>query len=153
MYTTHVAQATMPYTVQRTHTRTHGEWCKARAAHADHRTHTQTHIQDTLLALPKPNIVPHVHTRKCSTQAQYKFWPYTPPGRKYAAMPRPSTGTVHIRTALARTNEHARPFMPRPRSGTVHMRTALTRTNTHARPFIFTWPPQPTRSLKPNEHN
>ena len=43
MYTTHEAQATMPYTVQRTHTRTHGEWYSARAAHADRRTNTHTY--------------------------------------------------------------------------------------------------------------
>ena len=59
MYTTHAAQATIPYTVQRTHTRTHGEWYNVRAAQADRHTHTYTHT-DTLLALPKPNTVPHV---------------------------------------------------------------------------------------------
>ena len=31
--------------------------------------HTYIHIQDTLLALSKPNTVPHVHTQKCSAQA------------------------------------------------------------------------------------
>ena len=30
--------------------------------------------------------------------------------------------------------------MPRPRTSTIHMRTAPARTNEHARPFICTWP-------------
>ena len=35
----------MPYTVQRTHTRTYDEWYNARTAHADRRTHTHTHTR------------------------------------------------------------------------------------------------------------
>ena len=50
-------------------------------------------------------------------------------------MPRPSTGTVHMRTALARTNEPARPFMPRPRTGTVVPHSGA-QIHTHARSYV-----------------
>ena len=69
---------------------------------------------------------------------QYKFWPYTPPGREYAAMPRPNTGTVHMCTALARTNKHARPFI-------LYMATA-----THAQ-FIPPGRQHPAHAQAPSE--
>ena len=74
-------------------------------------TAIHTHIR-ILLALSKPNTVPHVHTQNVAHNFQDKFWPYTPPGREYAAHTQAPYGhcAVRMRTALARTNENARSF-------------------------------------------
>ena len=120
----------MPYTVQRTHTRTHDEWYNARAAHADRRTHTHAHTSYTARTVQAENRTARTHAKNVAHKLQCKFWPYTPPRREYAAHAQAPYGYC-----------------------TVHMRTALARTNEHVRPFIRTWLPQPTRSSKPNRQS
>ena len=95
--------------------------------------HTHIHIQDTLLALSKPNTVPHVDTQNEAHNLQIKFWPYTPPCREYAAHAQAPYGycTVRMRTALARTNEHAHPFI----------RTRPQQTTRNSEPIGQSWRP------------
>ena len=120
----------MPYTVHRTHTHTHDEWFNARAAHSDRRTHTHAHTRYTARTVQAEHRTARTHAKNVAHKLQGKFWPYTPPGREYAAHAQAPYGydTVHMRTALVRTSEHARSFIP-------------------------TWPPQPTRSSKPNRQS
>ena len=74
-YIRRIAQTVHAECRTRTHTRTHDEWYKARAAHSGV-VHTRIHVQHSLLGLPKPDTVPHAHTSyrmhtrvKCSAQA------------------------------------------------------------------------------------
>ena len=80
MYTTHAAQTTMPYTLQRTHTRTHGESYNARVAHADRRTHTHTHTYK-------------IHCSHCPSRTPYRTYTRKnvahKPSINYGHTPRP----------------------------------------------------------------
>ena len=108
MYTAHATQATMPYTVQRTHTRTHGERYNARAAHADRRTHTHIH---------------KIHCSHCPSRTPYRTYtrknvahkPSTNSGRtpRPVGSTQPCPGPVRVLYTRvphshAQTNTHVR---------------------------------------------
>ena len=63
----------MPYTVQRTHTRTHAEWYNARAAHVDRRSYTHTHTRYTARAVQAEHRTARTHAENVVHKLQYKF--------------------------------------------------------------------------------
>ena len=63
----------MPYTVPRTHTRTHDEWYNARAAHADRRTYTHTHTGYTAWVFQAEHRTARIHAEHVAHEFQYKF--------------------------------------------------------------------------------
>ena len=63
----------MPYTVQRTHTRTHAEWYNARAAHVERRSNTHTHTRYTARAVQAKHRTARTHAENVAHKLQYKF--------------------------------------------------------------------------------
>ena len=143
----------MPSTVHiQVHARCAHDRCTAQMAHAKHcaSTRTRTSTRQVHRSARTCRMLYTHHRLGCTGRTPYRTYIHVKCGSTRFSINFDHTPRPAKQYAAAQHRTSSITAMPRPRTGTVHTRTALAYTNKHAHPSMRTLPPQPSRSLGPN---